>query len=73
MREWVNNNKILYTLCFSDDQIVFALGCDELEYTAQKPREEYSKLGLEVNIKKTEFCIRGVQQDLILQSKQRIR
>ena len=48
----LNDGTTLYTLCFADDQVVLAQDREDLEYMARNLIEEYSKWGLEVNIKK---------------------
>ena len=45
----------LYTLCFADDQVVIAQDEEDLSYMVRKLNEEYTKMGLEINIKKTEY------------------
>lgn len=36
----------MYTLCFTDDQVVLAQDEDGLGYMVRKLREEYEKVGL---------------------------
>ena len=45
----------LYTLCFTDDQVVIAQDEEDLSYMIRKLNEGYTKMGLEMNIKKTEY------------------
>lgn len=59
---------MLYTLCFTDDQVVIAQDYEDIEYMTRKLFQEYKEWDLEVNLKKTEYvCIGGQQQDLILE------
>ena len=48
-------NEHLYTLCFPDYQVVIAQDEEDLSYMVRKLNEEYTKIGLEINIKKTEY------------------
>ncbi|XP_030746451.1 uncharacterized protein LOC115875188 [Sitophilus oryzae] len=65
------NDSILYTLCFADDQIILTQDYEDLKYKTRKLTKEYSKWGLEVNLKRTEYmCIGCEQQNLILEQQQ---
>lgn len=48
-------NEHLYTLCFADDQVVMAQDEEDLSYMLRKLNEEYEKVGLEINLKKTMY------------------
>jgi hypothetical protein len=51
-------NTTLYTLQFSDDQVVLAGDKEDLEYMARKLKESYEKWGLIMNLNKTKYlCI----------------
>ncbi|XP_072383859.1 uncharacterized protein [Diabrotica undecimpunctata] len=53
-------DETLYTLHYADDQVVIAQDKEDLEYMARKLMEENKKLGLEVNLQKTQYlCIGG--------------
>ena len=41
--------------CFADDQVVIAQDEEDLSYIVRKLNEEYTKMGLEINIKNTEY------------------
>ncbi|XP_030751610.1 uncharacterized protein LOC115879104 [Sitophilus oryzae] len=49
----------LYTLLFGDDQVLIAGDRDDSSYTFRKLHEEYSKWGLTINTKKTEYMVVG--------------
>lgn len=44
------NNKNLCTLQFADDQVLTAQDKEDLEYMAQKLKDEYIEFGLNINI-----------------------
>lgn len=48
-------NEHLYTLSFADDQVVIAQDEEDLSYMVRKLKEEYSKVGLQINFDKTEY------------------
>lgn len=41
----------LYTLCFADGRVVVAQSGEGLTHTVKKVNEEYTMVGLEINIK----------------------
>lgn len=45
----------LYTLQFTDDQVILASDKNDLEYMARKLQEEYEIWGLEMNTQKTKY------------------
>ncbi|XP_030768112.1 uncharacterized protein LOC115891711 [Sitophilus oryzae] len=49
----------LYTLLFADDQVLIAVDRDDSSYMFRKLHEEYSKWGLTINSKKTEYMVVG--------------
>ena len=49
----------LYTLLFADDQVLIAGDRDDSSYMFRKLHEEYSKWGLTINTKKTEYMVVG--------------
>lgn len=53
------DNKILHSLLFADDQIVFAQDEDDMIYMLRKLKEEYEKWGLNINLEKTEYMCVG--------------
>jgi len=55
----VGYNAVNTTIQFADDQVVMAQSKEDLEYMCQKLQEEYSKLGLTVNIAKTKYMSLG--------------
>lgn len=68
------DNKMQYTLCFADDQMLIAQDYEDVNYMIRKLIEEYQKWGLEINIEKTEYmCIGGEQHNLILRNGQLIK
>jgi hypothetical protein len=53
-------NITLYTLQIADDQVVLAGDKEDLEYMTRKLKENYEKLGLDMNLNKTKYlCIGG--------------
>lgn len=48
-------NEHLYTLSFADDQVVIAQDEEDLSFMIRKLQEAYTKAGLEINFKKTEY------------------
>jgi len=48
-------DSFLYTLSFADDQVVMAQDEEDLSFMVRKLEEEYTKNGLEINLKKTEY------------------
>lgn len=66
-------DRSLYTLQFADDQVVLANDKYDMEYMIQKLIEEYSKWGLSVNTRKTEYlCVGGELDNLELDDGQQI-
>ncbi|XP_030753978.1 uncharacterized protein LOC115880821 [Sitophilus oryzae] len=49
----------LYTLLFANDQVLIARDRDDSSYMFRKLHEEYSKWGLTINTKKTEYMVVG--------------
>jgi len=57
----------LYTLQFSDDQVVLAGDKEDLEYMTRKLKETYEKWGLDMNLNKTKYlCIGEMHSNLKL-------
>jgi hypothetical protein len=51
-------NTYIYSLNFAYDQVLLAQDHDDMEYMARKLKEEYEKLGLNINLEKTNYvCI----------------
>jgi len=60
-------NITLYTLQFTDDQVVLAGDKEDLEYMTRKLKENYEKWGLDINLNKTKYlCIGGTHNNLKL-------
>ena len=60
-------NTTLYTLQFSDDQVVLAGDKEDLEYITRKLKETYEKWGLDMNLNKTKYlCIGETHSNLKL-------
>lgn len=58
----------LFTLFFTDDQIIMAEDEEDLGYMVRKLKEEYENAGLKINMSKCEYLIvgNGETTDLIL-------
>lgn len=62
-------DRTLYTLHYADDQVILARDSEDIEYMFRKLSEEYSKWGLLINLKKTEYlCVGGTGQDIQLEN-----
>lgn len=48
-------NKKWIFVHFLDDQVITAQGDEDISYIDRKVKEEYEKIGLEINFKKTMF------------------
>ena len=59
------DNTMIYTLQFSDDQVVMAQSKEDLEYMCRKLQEVYSKWGLTVNIAKTKYMSLGTDTNCL--------
>jgi hypothetical protein len=44
------NTQYVYSLNFADDQVLIAQDHDDMEFMAQKLKEEYEKWGLTMNL-----------------------
>jgi hypothetical protein len=53
------DNTTIYTLQFSDDQLVMAQSKKDLEYMGRKLQEDYSKWGFAMDIAKTKYMSVG--------------
>jgi hypothetical protein len=49
----------IYSLNFTDDQVLLAQDHDDMEYMARKLKEEYEKMGLTINLEKTKYICMG--------------
>jgi hypothetical protein len=50
----------LYTLLFTDDQVIVAADAEDVSYMTQKLEEEFTKWGLEINMSKSKYLVIGV-------------
>lgn len=55
------NDKNIYTLQFTDDQLLTVQGKEDLEYMIWKIKEEYEKAWLTMNLSKTKYLCIGKQ------------
>lgn len=51
---YLSNNQIR---SFSVDQIIFSQDQEDMKYMLKKLKNEYEKLGLNINVQKTELCV----------------
>lgn len=64
----INDQTILYTVHFADDQIVITKDRDDLEVTAKRRIAEYERSGLNVNATETKFMCVGENDSLTLEN-----
>jgi hypothetical protein len=54
----IQNTQYVYSLSFSDDQVLIAQYHDDMEFMARKLKEEYEKWGFTMNFEKMKYiCI----------------
>jgi len=58
-------NTHIYSLNFSDDQVLFAQDHDYTEYMTRKLKEEYEKWGLIINLGKTKYICMGERKEIL--------
>jgi hypothetical protein len=61
----ISENYSLYTLHFTDDQVVTAHDKEDLEYMARKLIKEYKEWRLQVNMEKTKFMSVGGPKEVL--------
>jgi hypothetical protein len=67
-------NTHMYSLNFADDQVIIAQDHDDMEFMAQKLKEEYEKWGLTMNLEKTKYiCIGEEKGSLKFDSREQIK
>ena len=59
------DNTTIYTLKFTDDQVVMDQSKEDLEYMGQKFQEEYSKWGFTMKIAKTKYMSVGTDTNYL--------
>lgn len=70
----IDEDMILYTLFFADDQVVMAQEKIDVEYMARKLAEEYAKWGLNINFEKSSYlCVGGDEGNLELEEGKEIK
>ena len=55
-------NTHVYSLNFADYQVLIAQYHDDVEFMAQKLKEEYEKWGLTMNLEKTKYICIGEEK-----------
>jgi len=55
-------NTHVYSLNFADDQVVIAQDHGDMEFMAQKLKEDYEKWGLTMNLEKTKYICIGEEK-----------
>lgn len=58
----------VYSLLFADDGVVLTEDKEDANYTFRKLVEEYNKLGLEINLQKTQYMVIEAQCDLHIEN-----